>query len=160
MEEWVSLPLREVVVAYPSPPRPRTRVPAGDHVVVDALVREIWAALAGEGGLAAGLDLVAARLDQLRGRLSAQFDDEERADLFEQVALRLPRRRHECDRLRGDHRLLLGALDRLRAALPEARRDPAWGEGVRCFLADLADYEGLEERILIEALGRAGETGA
>jgi len=146
-------------VAYPSPPRPRPRLPVGDHVVVDALVREIRAALAGEGGLAAGLDLVAARLDQLRGRLSAHFDDEERAGLFEQVTIRLPRRRPDCERLRDDHRQLLGALDRLRAAREEARRDPAWGEGVRCLLAALADHAVLEDEIVVELLGRTSDIG-
>jgi len=146
-------------VAYPIPARPRTQLPGGDHAVVDALVREIEGALAGEGGLAAGLDLVAARLDQLRGRLSAHFDDEERSGLFAQVAIRLPHRRTDCERLAAEHARLLAALDRLRAVRAEARRDPAWGEGVRSFLADLGSHESLEDQVLIEVLDRTGSAG-
>lgn len=107
---------------------------------------------------ASGPDVVAARLDVLRGPLGAHFDEEERARLFEAIEERAPEQAPVCARLRDEHRGLIRRLDSLRAASPEARRGPTWAHEVRAFLADLAAHEERETDLLTRTLD--GSTGA
>jgi hypothetical protein len=137
----------------PPAARSSARIVANDHRALHAVVAEIQAALhTGSARRATGPDVAAARLDHLRGRLRAHFDEEERAGLFEQIAELAPEQAHACARLRGEHVLLLARLDELRAAGPEARRSAAWGAGVRDLLDNLSGHEARENEILTRVL--------
>lgn len=102
-----------------------------------------------------GPDVVAARLDTLRGPLCAHFDEEERAGLFEQIEDSAPEQTKACNRLRGEHRSLLDRLDLLRSASPVERRGPTWGREVRSFVEELARHEASESEILNRAIDDA-----
>ena len=104
-----------------------------------------------------GPDVVAARLDTLRGPLSAHFEEEEQARLFEEIEELSPEQAPVCARLRGEHSGLIRRLDSLRTASPEARREPTWGREVRALLADLTRHEARETDLLTRALD--GSTG-
>jgi hemerythrin-like domain-containing protein len=107
---------------------------------------------------ASGPDVVAARLDTLRGPLGAHFDEEERARLFEEIEAQAPEQAGTCARLRSEHGTLLRRLDDLRRASPEARRAASWGDGVRALLRDLHGHEERESDLLQRTLD--GSTGA
>jgi iron-sulfur cluster repair protein YtfE (RIC family) len=107
---------------------------------------------------ASGPDVVAARLDTLRGRLGAHFEEEERAGLFEQIEERAPDQATTCARLRAEHDGLMRRLDELRTGTPEARRGPTWIREVRVFLDDLSGHEERETDLLTRTLD--GSIGA
>ena len=107
---------------------------------------------------ASGPDVVAARLDTLRGPLGAHFEEEERAGLFEEIEERAPDQAPVCARLRAEHEGLIRRLDVLRAASPEARRGPTWTREVRVFLDDLSGHEERETDLLTRTLD--GSIGA
>ncbi len=98
-----------------------------------------------------GPDVVAARLDTLRGPLGAHFDDEERAGLFEQIEERSPEQARLCARLRQEHHSLIRQLDLLRSVSPVERRGPTWGREVRHFLDELVGHESCETSLLSQA---------
>jgi hypothetical protein len=130
-----------------------------EHRELRLLLAEVESALAApEPHVAGGPDVVAARLDVLRGRLAAHFGEEERAGLFEQIVEQAPGEARECHRLLGEHAFLLRRLDELRAANPEARRRPAWGDSVRRLLEELSGHESRENEVLTRALD--GSIGA
>jgi hypothetical protein len=106
-----------------------------------------------------GPDVVAARLDTLRGPLQAHFDEEERARLFETIEEHAPEHASACARLRDEHRTLLERLDRLRVENPEGRRGGGWAGDVRRFLDDIQAHEDREADLLQRALdgGAAAE---
>jgi hypothetical protein len=99
-----------------------------------------------------GPDVVAARLDTLRGPLAAHFDEEQRARLFETIEEHAPEHASLCSRLRGEHDTLLARLDTLRVASPESRRGGAWAASVRKLLDDLLSHEDREAELLQRAL--------
>ena len=99
-----------------------------------------------------GPDVIAARLDSLRGRLQARFDEEERALLFETIEAHAPEHGTACTRLRQEHRVLVTRLDSLRIASPEGRRGSGWVIRVRQFLDDLVEHEDREADLLQRAL--------
>jgi hypothetical protein len=99
-----------------------------------------------------GPDVVAARLDTLRGPLRAHFDEEERARLFETIEEAAPEHAAACARLRDEHRTLLERLDRLRLATPVGRRGGGWVAEVRRLLADVLNHEDREADLLQRAL--------
>jgi len=99
-----------------------------------------------------GPDVVAARLDALRGPLRAHFEEEERGHLFEEIEERSPEQAPLCARLRAEHASILRRLDALGTATPEGRRGPAWGRDVRALLADLAGHEESETELLTRTL--------
>lgn len=99
-----------------------------------------------------GPDVVAARLDTLRGSLQAHFDEEERGRLFETIEEHAPEQSAACARLRAEHKTLLVRLDELRGATPEGRRGGAWVGEVRLLLADLLGHESRESDLLIRTL--------
>jgi hypothetical protein len=99
-----------------------------------------------------GPDVVAARLDTLRGRLAAHFDEEEQARLFETIEQHAPEHAAACARLREEHRTLLVRLDTLRVASPVARRGGSWAADVRTLLDDLLRHEDREAELLQRAL--------
>ncbi len=98
-----------------------------------------------------GPDVVAARLDTLRGPLGAHFDEEERAGLFEQIEERAPEHSGVCARLKEEHQSLLRRLDLLRSASPVERRGPTWTREVRHFLDELVGHESCETSLLSQA---------
>jgi hypothetical protein len=100
----------------------------------------------------AGPDVIAARLDHLRGQLQALFDEEERALLFETIEAHAPEHGTACGRLREEHRVLVTRLDTLRVASPEGRRGGGWVVRVRQFLDDLVEHEDREAELLQRAL--------
>jgi hypothetical protein len=147
------VPFGEVVMAPPSAGRSPAHAMAQDHRALHAVIAEIQSALdVGRARRATGPDVVAAGLDQLRGRLGAHFDEEERAGLFQQIVDLAPDQAHACARLRGEHVSLLARLDELRATRPEARRSAAWGAGVRALLDQLNGHEALENELLTRVL--------
>jgi hypothetical protein len=100
----------------------------------------------------AGPDVIAARLDHLRGQLQALFDEEERALLFETIEAHAPEHGTDCTRLREEHRVLVTRHDGLRIASPEGRRGGGWFMQVRQFLDDLVKHEDREAELLQRAL--------
>jgi hypothetical protein len=128
-----------------------------EHRVLRVLRAEIEAVFRGKTlRRESGLDVVAVRLDALRGPLCAHFDEEERAGLFERVEESAPEHSATCERLRRDHQGLLLRLDALRSVTPEARRGPEWARGVRAFLDELSDHETRETDLLMRSLDGAG----
>jgi hypothetical protein len=133
---------------------PRTaRAVVDEHRMLRALLAQVEEAF--ERPLpraASGPDVVAARLDTLRGPLGAHFEEEERARLFEEIEELAPEQAPVCARLRDEHARLIHRLDSLREASPEARRAPAWLREVRALLADLARHEAHETDLLSRTL--------
>jgi hemerythrin-like domain-containing protein len=107
---------------------------------------------------ASGPDVVAARLDTLRGPLGAHFEEEERAHLFEEIEELTPEQAPVCARLRDEHSGLIHRLDTLRTASPESRRGSTWVQDVHALLEDLARHEARETDLLTRALD--GSTAA
>lgn len=130
---------------------------AEEHRVLRVLRAEIEAVFRGKTlRRESGLDVVAVRLDTLRGPLCAHFDEEERAGFFEKVEELAPEQAPACERLRREHQGLLVRLDALRDATPEARRGPEWARGVRAFLDELGDHEARETELLMRSLEDPG----
>lgn len=139
-------------MAHPAPRRP-ARLAAGDHHAVHSVVAEIRSALGGRDPRpATGPDVVAARLDQLRGQLSALYEEEERAGLFEQIVSLAPDQTPTCAGLRAEHLDLVARIDDLRAARAEARRSPAWSVEVLALLEALRAHESRENELLVGVL--------
>ncbi len=135
------------------------RAAFSEHVTLRQLLGQVVAAFGGPTSLgAAGPDVVAARLDTLRGPLRAHFDEEERAGLFEQIEERAPEHAAACTQLRREHRRLLTRLDALRGAGPFERRGPEWSREVRTFVDDLNGHEARETDLLTRTLD--GSTAA
>ena len=123
------------------------------QVVLRALLDEVEAAFVrSPPRTGCGPDVVAARLDTLRGPLRAHFDEEERARLFETIEEHAPEHAAACARLRDEHRTLLQRLDALRVATPVERRGGGWVSEVRRFLADVLSHEDREAELLQRAL--------
>jgi hypothetical protein len=130
-----------------------------EHRTLRLLLAEVERAFARTSPHAAsGPDVVAARLDTLRGPLRAHFEEEERARLFEEIEERAPDQAPACSRLRGEHEGLIRRLDALRASSPESRRGPTWTHDVRAFLDDLSGHEERETDLLTRTLD--GSIGA
>jgi hypothetical protein len=138
----------------PAPAVPRAvHAAVGEHRRLRELLAQVEDAFAPAAPRAgSGPDVVAARLDSLRGPLGAHFEEEERGRLFEEIEERAPEQAPLCARLRGEHGGLLRRLDSLRTASPEDRRGPAWGRDVRAFLAALAGHEDTETDLLARTL--------
>jgi hemerythrin-like domain-containing protein len=132
------------------------RLAVSEHVNLRQLLAQVLAAFGRpRPHSGSGPDVVAARLDTLRGPLRAHFDEEERAGLFEQIEESAPDQAPACERLRQEHRSLLRRLDLLRAASPVERRGPAWGREVRSLVDELARHEARESEILTRAIDGA-----
>ena len=126
---------------------------AGEHRNLRQLAAQVVAAFGNPSPHpGSGPDVVAARLDTLRGPLGAHFDEEERAGLFEQIEETAPEQAPVCDRLRSEHRSLLQRLDVLRSASPLERRGPTWAREVRTFVEELTRHESRESEILSRAI--------
>jgi hemerythrin-like domain-containing protein len=129
------------------------RTAVNEHRDLNRLVSQVEAAFSRPGAHAgSGPDVVAARLDSLRGPLRAHFDDEERAGLFEQIERDAPEHASACARLRDEHQTILRRLDTLRAAAPLERRRPLWMSEVRHLLAEVHGHEDRETDLLNRAL--------
>jgi hypothetical protein len=125
------------------------RTAANEHVNLRQLLAQVVAAFGRPSPHpASGPDVVAARLDTLRGPLRAHFDEEERSGLFERIEESAPEQSASCDRLRREHRRLLQRLDDLRSASEVERRGPAWGREVRALVEDLGRHEAHEAEVL------------
>ena len=124
-----------------------------EQIALRALLDEVEAAFVrSPPRTGTGPDVVAARLDTLRGPLRAHFDGEARARLFETIDEHAPEHATACARLRNEHRTLLERLDRLRLATPVGRRGGGWVAEVRRFLADVLNHEDREADLLQRAL--------
>jgi len=135
------------------------RTASEEHRALRALLAQVESAFAKTAPRAgSGPDMVAARLDTLRGPLGAHFEEEERAHLFEQIEERAPDQAPLCARLRAEHAGLLRRLDSLRSASPLARRGETWGREVRAFLDELSGHEERETDLLMRTLD--GSIGA
>jgi Hemerythrin HHE cation binding domain len=132
---------------------PAARAVFDEHRTLRSLLSQVERAFARSAPHAgSGPDVVAARLDTLRGPLGAHFEEEERARLFEEIEERAPDQAPACARLRTEHGALLRRLDLLRTATPVDRRGEAWGREVRAFLADLRSHEARETDLLTRTL--------
>lgn len=121
------------------------------HQLRAALRRDVAAVADGrEQSWRAG---VAARLVELRTRLEAHFQQEERAGLFEHLAESGSEHVPAATRLRREHDALRAALARLCPGADEAQESaPALAERVRTFLDDLAAHEERENELLVRGL--------
>lgn len=128
--------------------------PAGktlaEHRALHALLADIEKEAGEAGGGGAAAETLSSRLDRLRERLAAHFDDEEKSGLFEQIRELAPEQAHECAKLCDQHIGLLSQLDGLRGA--EARATDNWTQGVRALLARLAEHESRENELLTRVL--------
>ena len=142
----------------PSTVAPSMRPLIAEHRALRAALADLKAALSPrDPNTQGGPDVVAARLDVLRGRIAVHFATEERSGLFEQIVERAPEQAHTCQRLREEHEAVLRQLDDLRAFGPEARRAPEWARGVRSLLSELAAHEARENELIARVLdGSAG----
>ncbi len=130
-----------------------------EHRTLRALLAEVESAFGRPSPHAArGPDVVAARLDALRGPLRAHFEEEERAGLFEEIEDRAPDQAPACSRLRAEHEGLIRRLDSLCSASPEARRRSTWAHDVHVLLEDLSGHEERETDLLTRTLD--GSIGA
>jgi hypothetical protein len=124
-----------------------------EHVQLRALRDEIAALLAARPDRRWRKTL-AARLEELSGRLAGHFALEEKAGLFEDLEEALPEAGRECARLRADHPWLLAHLedlrDRLRAPEPKGGSE-AIKASLRTFLEELARHEERENALLTRA---------
>jgi len=124
-----------------------------EQVALRVLLAEVEAAFVrSPPRTGSGPDVVAARLDTLRGPLRAHFDEEERQHLFETIEAHAPEHASACARLRDEHRTLLQRLDGLRQSTPVGRRGGSWMTNVRRFLADVLNHEDREAELLQRAL--------
>jgi len=140
--------------------RQAARTAASEHVNLRRLLSQVLGAFSRSVPRAgSGPDVVAARLDALRGPLHAHFEEEERAGLFEQIEERAPEHASACERLRREHTSLLGRLDTLRAASPVERRGPTWGREVRSFVDELSGHETRESDLLSRTLDGGAPAG-
>ncbi len=125
----------------------------GEHDLLRRLVSQVEAAFgraAPDAG--SGPDVVAARLDTLRGPLQAHFDESERAGVFDRIQEHTPRHRQACARLRKEHQRLILLLDSLRTASPLERRGPVWPREVRGFVDALLRHEARETALFSRTL--------
>jgi hypothetical protein len=142
-----------------APAVPRAAQAIDEHRALQALLAHVADAFATPAPRAAcGPDVVAARLDALRGPLGAHFEEEERARLFDEIEALSPEQAPTCERLRAEHAGLIRRLDSLREASPVARRQPGWAREVRALLDDVARHETRETDLLSRALD--GSTAA
>ena len=129
------------------------RAAVDEHLNLKRLVGQVEAAFSRpEPQASRGPDVVAARLDALRGPLRAHFDEEERAGLFEQIERDAPEHATLCARLRDEHETILRRLDTLRTASPLDRRRPPWITEVRHLLDEVHGHETREADLLTRAL--------
>ncbi len=131
-----------------------------EHRTLRSLLAQVESAFTRSAPRAgSGPDVVAARLDTLRGPLGAHFEEEERSHLFEDIEERAPDQAPACARLRAEHAALLRRLDFLRAARPEDRRRETWAREVRAFLADMNGHESREADLLTRTLDGSDGVG-
>ena len=147
-------------MSQPASIRQAASAAVSEHLNLRRLLAQVLAAFSRSGPHAeSGPDVVAARLDTLRGPLLAHFDEEERAGLFEQIEASAPEHATACDRLRHEHRSLLRRLDVLCAASPVERRVTTWSREVRAFVDELAGHETRESELLSRALDGSTPAG-
>ncbi len=125
----------------------------GEHDHLRRLLAQVQTAFGrAEPHAGSGPDVVAARLDTLRGPLQAHFDESERTGVFEKIEECAPRHAPTCARLRKEHRSLIRLLDTLRSASPLERRGPGWPREVQRFVDELVRHEDRETDLLNGAL--------
>ena len=132
-----------------------------EHRNLNRLVGQVEAAFSppGRPHAGSGPDVVAARLDALRGPLRAHFEEEERAGLFEQIERTAPEHAGACARLRDEHETILRRIDTLRSASPLERRRPMWLHEVRRLLAEVHGHEARETDLLSRTLDGSTPAG-
>jgi hemerythrin-like domain-containing protein len=125
----------------------------GEHDHLRGLLAQVEAAFGrSKPHAGSGPDVVAARLDTLRGPLQAHFDESERAGVFARIQERAPKHARTCARLQKEHQSLIRLLDALRTASPLERRGAIWPREVRRFVEELVRHEARETDLLNGAL--------
>jgi hemerythrin-like domain-containing protein len=128
----------------------------GEHEHLRRLLAQVEAAFGrAQPHAGSGPDVVAARLDTLRGPLQAHFDASEKAGVFERIQERVPKHARTCARLQKEHETLIHLLDSLRTASPLERRGATWPREVRRFVEELIRHEARETDLLNGALDEA-----
>jgi hemerythrin-like domain-containing protein len=128
---------------------------AVEHDKLRHLLAQVEAAFGrSEPRAGSGPDVVAARLDSLRGPLRAHFEDEERNGFLERLQEPGTEQELLTGSLRAEHQELIQDLDSLRFASPLERRGPMWLRDVRRFLDALAGHESREAALLDQADAR------
>jgi hemerythrin-like domain-containing protein len=121
----------------------------GEHDRLRGLLAQVEAAFGrAQPHAGSGPDVVAARLDTLRGPLRAHFEESERAGVFDTIQHSSPQHAHACSLLRKEHQSLIRRLDSLRAAPPLERRGQIWPREVRHFVEELLQHEAREITLL------------
>jgi hemerythrin-like domain-containing protein len=124
---------------------------AGEHDKLRRLLAQVESAFGrSEPHASSGPDVVAARLDTLRGPLRAHFDEEERSGVFARICEAGGSRVPADTQLLAEHRDLIQRLDALRSASALERRGPMWLRDVRRFLEALAGHESRESELIDE----------
>ncbi len=132
-----------------------------EHRQLHSYLERVEAALSAPPPEAAAVWLagLASSLSALAPFLRAHFRKEEEEGLFDQIQATWPHAAHTCDRLLGEHPVLLVRLAGLRAEseagpLTEEALD-ALVSGVRSLLKDLSRHEEVENELLYGSLDDA-----
>lgn len=100
-------------------------------------------------------EAVSLRIRILRAQLKRHFAQEEAAGLVQQIEAKAPEHSEACQRLLGEHAVLLARLDAL-AMDVLLRVDPTlWAGTLREMLSDLVRHEEREDELLLKALDQA-----
>jgi iron-sulfur cluster repair protein YtfE (RIC family) len=126
-----------------------------EHRRLHGYLEAVEAALSASAPEAAVSGLVST-LGQLGPALQAHFAREEEEGLFDGIQEAWPHAARACDRLRGEHPVLLARLERLQAegkagSVSEGALSTLL-DGVRSFLKDLGRHEALENELMTGSL--------
>ena len=138
---------------------PRTDGFLEEHRRLHAYLEKVEAALSATGPPETAVLTLASTLGQLAPSLQAHFAREEEEGLFDRIQVTWPHAAQACERLRGEHGVLLARLERLRAA-GEAGSATEGAlstlvDGVRSLLEDLRRHEALENELMTSSMDDA-----
>jgi hemerythrin-like domain-containing protein len=131
-----------------------------EHLRLHGYLEGVEAAVSATQPKEAPVSSLASTLGQLGPFLQAHFArEEEEEGLFDRIQATWPHAARACERLQGEHRVLLARLERLRAeAEAGSASEQALStllDGVRSFLKDLRRHEALENELLTGSLDDA-----
>ena len=130
-----------------------------EHRRLHGYLEEVEAALSATQPKEAVTSSLASALGQLGPFVQAHFAREEEERLFDRIQERWPHAAGACERLRGEHRVLLARLERLRAEAEAGSIDEralsTLVDGARSLLKDLRRHEALENELLTASLDDA-----
>lgn len=130
-----------------------------EHRRLHGYLEKVEAVLSATAPPEAALSSLAFALGRLAASLQAHFPREEAEGLFDRIQATWPHAARACERLQGEHGVLLARLERLRA---DVEAGPASEgalstlfDGVRSFLTDVRRHEALENELIIGSLDDA-----